>query len=149
MKVILKSDVKKVGSAGEIVEVAEGYGRNYLIPKGLAEPATAGNLNAAKEKAANDARRKAREEDEARLLARQLEKVEAHLSVRVGEGGRLFGAVTGKDVAAALKKDHGIELDKRKISLSAEVDGPGDYEATIRLHPKVTTKIAVRVAAAD
>lgn len=147
MKVILKEDVKKVGRAGEIVEVAEGYGRNFLIPKGLAEAATAGNLNVAKQKAVNAERKKAREEDESRLLASQLEKIEAHLTVRVGEGGRLFGSVTGKDVAEALERDHQIELDRRKITITPEVTGPGEYEATIKVHPKVVTKMKVYVAA--
>ena len=147
MKVILKEDVKKVGKAGEVVEVSEGYGRNFLLPKGLATEATAQNLNLAQQKAGAAAHKKAQEADEAKLLAAQLAKVEIAISVRVGEGGKLFGSVTGKDVAEALKKAHGIELDKRKITLSPEVTGPGDYEAVIRVHPEVTSRIKVRIAA--
>ena len=147
MKVILKEDVKKVGKAGEVVEVSEGYGRNFLLPKGLATEATAQNLNLAQQKAGAAAHKKAQEADEAKLLAAQLAKVEVAISVRVGEGGKLFGSVTGKDVAEALKKAHGIELDKRKITLSPEVTGPGDYEAVIRVHPEVTSRIKVRIAA--
>lgn len=147
MKVILKEDVKKVGKAGEVVEVSEGYGRNFLLPKGLAAEATAQNLNLAQQKAGAAAHKKAQEADEAKLLAAQLAKVEVAISVRVGEGGKLFGSVTGKDVAEALKKAHGIELDKRKITLSPEVTGPGDYEAVIRVHPEVTSRIKVRIAA--
>ena len=139
MKVILKEDVKKVGKAGEVVEVSEGYGRNFLLPKGLATEATAQNLNLAQQKAGAAAHKKAQEA--------QLAKVEVAISVRVGEGGKLFGSVTGKDVAEALKKAHGIELDKRKITLSPEVTGPGDYEAVIRVHPEVTSRIKVRIAA--
>ena len=146
-KVILKEDVKKVGKAGEVVEVSEGYGRNFLLPKGLATEATAQNLNLAQQKAGAAAHKKAQEADEAKLLAAQLAKVEVAISVRVGEGGKLFGSVTGKDVAEALKKAHGIELDKRKITLSPEVTGPGDYEAVIRVHPEVTSRIKVRIAA--
>lgn len=147
MKVILREDVKKVGKAGEVVEVSEGYGRNFLLPKGLAAEATAQNLNLAQQKAGAVAYKKAQEADEAKLLAAQLAKVEVTISVRVGEGGKLFGSVTGKDVAEALKKAHGIELDKRKITLSPEVTGPGDYEAVIRVHPEVTSRIKVRIAA--
>ena len=147
MKVILKEDVKKVGKAGEVVEVSEGYGRNFLLPKGLATEATAQNLNLAQQKAGAAAHKKAQEADEAKLLAAQLAKVEVAISVRVGEGGKLFGSVTGKDVAEDLKKAHGIELDKRKITLSPEVTGPGDYEAVIRVHPEVTSRIKVRIAA--
>lgn len=147
MKVILREDVKKVGKAGEVVEVSEGYGRNFLLPKGLAAEATAQNLNLAQQKAGAAAHKKAQEADEAKLLAAQLAKVEVAISVRVGEGGKLFGSVTGKDVAEALKKAHGIELDKRKITLSPEVTGPGDYEAVIRVHPEVTSRIKVRIAA--
>ena len=113
MKVILKEDVKKVGKAGEVVEVSEGYGRNFLLPKGLAAEATAQNLNLAQQKAGAAAHKKAQE----------------------------------ADVAEALKKAHGIELDKRKITLSPEVTGPGDYEAVIRVHPEVTSRIKVRIAA--
>lgn len=147
MKVILKADVKKVGKAGEIVEVAEGYGRNFLLPKGLAAEANAQNLNLARQKAGAAAHKKAQEADEARLLAAQLDKVEAVIPVRVGDGGKLFGSVTGKDVADALKKAHGIALDKRKIALSPEVTGPGEYEAVIKVHPEVTSRIKVRIVA--
>ena len=147
MKVILKEDVKKVGKAGEIVEVSEGYGRNFLLPKGLAAEANAKNLNLAKQKAGAAAHKKAQEADEARLLAAQLEKVEAVLTVRVGEGGKLFGSVTGKDVAEALQKAHDLTLDKRKITLSPEVTGPGDYEAVIKVHPEIQSTIKVLVVA--
>ena len=108
MKVILQKDVKNVGKAGEIVEVSEGYGRNFLLPKKLAVPATAANVNEAKQKAGSAARKKAQEADEAKLMAAQLAKVEVTIPVRVGDGGKLFGSVTGKDVAEALMRDHGI-----------------------------------------
>ena len=145
MKIILKQDVKKVGKAGEIVEVSEGYGRNFLLPKGLAEEASAQNLNIARQKAGAAARKKAQENDEAKLMAAQLRKVEVTIPVKVGENGKLFGSVTGKDVAEALQKGHAIAIDKRKITLSAEVDGPGDYEALIRLHPEITSTIRVHI----
>ena len=145
MKVILQQDVKSVGKKGEVIEVSEGYGRNFLLPKKLALPATAQNVNLAKQKAGSAAHRKAQEADEAKLLAAQLAKAEITIPVKVGEGGKLFGSVSGKDVAEALKKEHGVEIDKRKISIAQEVSGVGDYEAVIRLHSEASAKIAVHV----
>ena len=145
MKVILQKDVKNVGKAGEIVEVSEGYGRNFLLPRKLAMPATTANVNEAKQKAGSAAHRKAKEADEAKLMAAQLAKVEVTIPVRVGDGGKLFGSVTGKDVAEALNREHGITLEKRKIALSSEVTGVGEYEAVIRVHPELTSTIKVHV----
>ena len=147
MKVILQLDVKKVGSKGDIVEVSEGYGRNFLLPKKLAVEATAANLETAKQKANSAARKKQQATDEARLLAAQLEKVSVKVAVRIGEGGKLFGSVTGKDVADALAKGHGIDVDRRKISLKSEVTGAGEYEAVIKVHPEIQSTIRVLVVA--
>ena len=147
MKVILQQDVKKVGSKGNIVEVSEGYGRNFLLPKKLAVEATAANLETAKQKANSAARKKQQATDEARLLAAQLEKVSVKVAVRIGEGGKLFGSVTGKDVADALAKEHGIDVDRRKISLKSEVTGAGEYEAVIKVHPEIQSTIRVLVVA--
>ena len=137
MKVILQQDVKKVGNKGAVIEVSDGYGRNFLLPKKLAVEATAANLETAKQQAT----------DEARLLASQLEKVSVTVAVRIGEGGKLFGSVTGKDVADALAKDNGIELDRRKIALKSEVTGPGEYEAVVKVHPEIQSTIKVLVVA--
>ena len=147
MKVILQQDVKKVGSKGDIVEVSEGYGRNFLLPKKLAVEATAANLETAKQKANSAARKKQQATDEARLLAAQLEKVSVKVAVRIGEGGKLFGSVTGTDVADALAKEHGIDVDRRKISLKSEVTGAGEYEAVIKVHPEIQSTIRVLVVA--
>lgn len=147
MKVILQQDVKKVGSKGDVVEVSEGYGRNFLLPKKLAVEATAANLETAKQKANSAARKKQQAADEARLLAAQLEKVSVKVAVRIGEGGKLFGSVTGKDVADALAKEHGIDVDRRKISLKSEVTGAGEYEAVIKVHPEIQSTIRVLVIA--
>ena len=147
MKVILQQDIKKVGSKGDIVEVSEGYGRNFLLPKKLAVEATAANLETAKQKANSAARKKQQATDEARLLAAQLEKVSVKVAVRIGEGGKLFGSVTGKDVADALLAEHGIEADRRKIALKGEVTGTGEYEAVIKVHPEIQSTIGVVVVA--
>lgn len=146
MKVILEQDVKKLGKKGDIVEVAEGYGRNFLLPKGLAKPASAANVNVAQAQAAAKARREAMAADEARLMAAQLEKVTVSIPVKVGDGGKLYGSVTGKDVAEALKKQN-IDIDRRKIAIKGEVLGVGTYEAVIKIHPQVVSTIQVQVVA--
>ena len=141
MKVILTADVKKVGKAGEIVEVADGYGRNYLLARKLAKPATTENINQAKTNAATTARRKAQASDEARLLASQIEKLNLIIPVNVGKDGKLFGSVTAADIAAALKDINGLEVDKRKINLEQDVTGPGDYVANVKLEPGIAAKL--------
>ena len=145
MKVILQEDVKKVGAKGEVVEVSDGYGRNYLLPRKLAVEANAANLNSAKVKAENKARRARQEADEAKLLGAQLEKVTVKIPVKLGKDGKLFGSVGGSDVAKALKENHSLNVDKRKISVQGEVTGAGIYDAVIKLHPEVTTKIKIEV----
>ena len=146
MKVILTQDVKKLGNKGDIVEVQEGYGRNFLLPRKMAVVANSQSLNVAKQQAGSKARKEAQATDEAKLMAAQLEKVEVTIPVRMGEGGKLFGSVTGKDVAEALKKQN-IEVDKKKISIQGDVTGEGVYEAVIKVHPTITSKIKVNVVA--
>lgn len=147
MKVILQQDIKKVGNKGEIVEVSEGYGRNFLLPKKYAIEATAANMNVAKAKAGSAARKKAQDTDEAKLMAAQLSKISVQIPVKIGANGRLFGSVTGKDVAEVLKKQHNIDIDKRKISLKSEVTGTGSYDAVIKVHPEITSTIKIEIVA--
>lgn len=147
MKVILQQDIKKVGNKGDIVEVSEGYGRNFLLPKKYAIEANAANMNVAKAKAGSAARKKAQDTDEAKLMAAQLSKISVTIPVKIGANGRLFGSVTGKDVADVLKKQHNIDIDKRKISLKTEVTGTGTYEAVIKVHPEITSTIKVEIVA--
>ncbi len=146
MKVILQQDVKKLGKKGDIVEVSEGYGRNFLLPRKAAVLANAENMNVAKAQAGSKARKEAMAADEAKLMAAQLEKVSVTIPVKIGENGKLFGSVTGKDVADALKKEK-IDIDRRKISIKGEVTGIGEYEAVIKVHPTITSTIKVNVVA--
>jgi len=146
MKVILLQDVKKIGKKGEIVEVSDGYGRNYLLPRKLAAAATSQNLNVAKAQEGSKKRREAMAADEAKLMAAQLKQVEVTIPVKIGAGGKLFGSVTGKDVAEALARQN-IDIDKRKITIKGEVPGEGVYDAVIKVHPTITSTIKVKVVA--
>ena len=146
MKVILQQDVKKLGKKGDVVEVSEGYGRNFLLPRKAAVLANAENMNVAKAQAGSKARKEAMATDEAKLMAAQLEKVSVTIPVKIGENGKLFGSVTGKDVADALKKEK-IDIDRRKITIKGDVTGVGEYEAVIKVHPSITSTIKVNVVA--
>lgn len=147
MKVILQQEVKKLGKKGDVVEVSEGYARNFLLPKNYAVAASATNLNAATLKRQSEERKRKQAADEARLMAAQLSKIEVTIPVKTGEGGKLFGSVSGKDIADVLKKNHNIDIDCRKIELKDGIKGLGDYEAVIRVHPEIASKIKVHVIA--
>ena len=142
MKVILLQDIKSLGKKGDIVETAEGYGRNYLLPRKLAKEASAANLNQA-----NAARRAAQKKDEATVLAAQIEKVTVTLKVRVGDNGKMFGSVASKDVAEALIEQTKLDIDRRKIELKTPVKGLGNYMAVAKLHPEIAADFAVVVEA--
>jgi large subunit ribosomal protein L9 len=147
MKVILQQEVKNLGKKGDVIETSEGYARNYLLPKKLAIPATAGNVNAAAQQKENEARKAKRLLDEAKLHAAQLAKLKVTVAVKTGDGGRLFGSVTSKDIADALKNQHGVDLDKRKIELKDALKALGTYPVTIKLHPEASAQIEVEVTA--
>ena len=147
MKVILQQEVKKVGKKGDVIEVSEGYARNYLLPRKLAVPAADANVNAAVLQKTAEERRQQRILEEAQVLAAQMAKIEVSIGVKTGEGGRLFGSVTGKDIADALKAKHNIDIDKRKIELKDTIKSLGSYPVPIKLHPEVSTQITVHIIA--
>jgi large subunit ribosomal protein L9 len=147
MKVILQEEVKKLGKKGDVIEVSEGYARNFLLPKKLAVEATATNVNSITQQKASEARKQQRAIDEAKLMAAQLSKLEVTIAVKTGEGGKLFGAVTVKDIADALNAQHKIELDKRKLELKEAIKATGTYPVTIKVHPEITSRIQVHIIA--
>lgn len=147
MKVILLQDIKNVGKKGEIKEVAEGYGRNYLLPRKLVKEATSANLNQARKDQATAAHRAAKARDEAIVLKSQLEKLTVTMKVRVGENGKMFGSVTSKDVAEALIRQTGLDIDRRKIELKNPVKGLGEYTAVAKLYTDITAAFSVMVEA--
>lgn len=145
MKVILLQDVKSVGKKGEIVEVAEGYGRNFLLPKKMAKEATTANVNQAKKDQATAAHRAAQAKDEAIVLGAQIEKVVVKMTMRVGENGKVFGSINSKDVAEALVKQTGLDIDRRKVELKNAIKNLGEYTAVAKLHTDVTAQFKVMV----
>ena len=146
MKVILKQDVEKLGKVGDIVKVAPGYGRNYLIPKQVALEATPGNIKIAEMEKLAHARRDHREKESATILARDIVKQTVVIQRKAGEGGVLYGSVTSLDIADFLIT-HKIDIDKRKIQLEDPIKTLGEYQVPIRLHREVTVAIKVIVEA--
>jgi large subunit ribosomal protein L9 len=144
MEVILKEDVANLGLRGEVVKVADGYGRNYLLPRKLAMQATEANKAVIEQMKAAAERRSASEKAQAEVLVTKLEPVVLSFTRKAGEQGHLFGSVTSADVAAELAA-HGFEIDRRKIQLSEPLKSLGDYTVAIRLHREVTARVRVKV----
>lgn len=145
MKVILTEDVKKVGKKGEILEVKDGYARNALLPKGLAVEANNVNLNQRKLEQKAEDKRKQQELDEANEIKEKLEGKSISIGIKTGEGGRVFGSVTSKEIAEAMKEAFGVKIDKKKIQLSDPIKSLGSTHVTIKLHQKVSAKVTVAV----
>lgn len=148
MKVILLQDVKGTGKKGEVKEVAEGYGRNYLIPKKLAIPATDSNLKILQNQKKQEARKKEEEWKQAKKLAEELEKVKVVIAAKAGNGGRLFGAISSKQIVEELKKQYQLKIDKKKLQLQEPIRTLGVTKVPVKLHPKVTVTFDVQVTEA-
>ena len=145
MKVIFNTDVRGQGKKGEMKEVSDGYARNYLMPRGLASPATADAVNALKLKEKATAAQIAKEKAAAEENAKRLSGVVVQISARAGQGGRLFGAVTSQEIAEALREQHGIEIEKNKIVQAEPIKQFGSYEVKAKLGYEVSGTINVLV----
>ena len=145
MKVILLQDVKSLGKKGEIVNVNDGYARNFILPKKLGIEATPKNLNDLKLQKANEARLAAEQLAAAKELAAQLEKSSITVSIKAGEGGKAFGSVSSKEIASAIASQLSLDIDKKKLVLPEPLKTFGVHEVPIKLHKEVTGKLAVKV----
>ncbi|WP_152399731.1 50S ribosomal protein L9 [Paenibacillus cellulositrophicus] len=144
MKVIFIKDVKGQGKKGDIKDISEGYATNFLIPRGLARVATEGNMKTLENQNAAEQKRKEQEKEEAQVLGKKLEEMTVQLKAKAGEGGRLFGAITSKQIADALSQQ-GIKIDKRKIELDEPIRTLGVTQMTVKLHSDVKATLKVQV----
>lgn len=144
MKVILIKDVKGSGKAGDLINVADGYGRNFLVAKGFAVEATAKNINELNGKKASEQHKLDVEKAENLSVKEKLGDKIVSISAKAGQGGKLFGAITAGNVADAVKKEYGVSLDKKKITLSSEIKAFGSYTAEVKLSQGVSFKMTVK-----
>ncbi|MDO4618489.1 MAG: 50S ribosomal protein L9 [Clostridia bacterium] len=145
MKVILSQDIKGQGKKGQLVEVSDGYARNFLLPKGLAKEATNENLNVMHGKQEAEAYRKQMALDEANALSEKLKTISVTIKAKAGDNGKLFGSVTSKEVVEELLKQHHIKLDKKKLNLPDGIKALGTTDVEVKLHPGVTGIVKVKV----
>lgn len=146
MIVILIKDVKGTGKAGEIVKVSDGYARNMLIPKGIAKEATEGNVRSLEKQKAIAAQKAADEKAVATVTAEKIAEATVEIKAKGGEGGRLFGSVTSKDIAEALSRQADIHVDKKKIQLDNPIKTVGEMAVDIKIYPEVTATLKVKVS---
>ena len=145
MKVILLQDVKSLGKKGEIVNVNDGYARNFILPKKYGVEATGKNLNDLKLQKNNEKKVAQENLEAAKKLASELAEGQVELSIKVGEGGRAFGSVSSKEIAAAVKEQMNLEVDKKKIQLKEAIKSLGTHMVAVKLHPEVTAELKVVV----
>ncbi|KJS03445.1 MAG: 50S ribosomal protein L9 [Peptococcaceae bacterium BRH_c4a] len=145
MKVVLLQDVKGQGKKGDVITVAEGYARNFLLPRNLGVEASDGKLKELAQQKDAHQRKKNKEEEDARKTASRLEGIRVLVKSKVGEGGKLFGAVNNKDISENLARQHGIDIDKKKILLKDPIKTKGEFPVTVKLHPAVQANINVIV----
>ena len=144
MKVILLQDVKKMGKKCDVIEASDGYARNYLFPRKLAEEATANALHVVNAKKENERKKKLAELEAAQKLAAELKGKEVTINAKAGDNGRLFGAITNKDVAEVINSQFNLSIDKKKIVVNT-IKVAGTYEVEVKLYPEVSTKMKVNI----
>mgnify|MGYP001165858542 FL=1 len=145
MKVILLQDGKSLGKKGEIVNVNDGYARNFILPKKLGLEANGKNMNDLKLQKNNEAKVAKEHLEAAKELAKQLEAGKVEVAIKVGEGGKVFGSVSNKEIAAEVKKQLGLEIDKKKVQLKDALKTLGTHKVPVKLHPEVTAEVTVEV----
>lgn len=149
MKVILSQDIKGTGKKGDILNVSDGFARNYLFPRNLAVEATAGNLNAIQQKKDSEAHRKAVNEQAAREIAGRVKEMTVDIRVKAGKDGKLFGSVTGKEISDALLAQHYIEVDRRKIEMDDALKTTGLHEVKLKLFAGISATLKVNIIAGE
>lgn len=145
MKVILKEDVKSLGKKGQIVEVSDGYARNFILKKGKGVEATSKNLNDLKLQKANEDKIAQENYEAAQELGKKIEAGQIQVSIKTGEGGKAFGSVSSKEIAEEAKSQLGLDIDKKKIQLKETIKTLGTHNVPVKLHPKVTVELKVVV----
>jgi large subunit ribosomal protein L9 len=145
MKVILKKDVKALGKSGEVKEVADGYARNYLFPRGLAIEATSGNLKVVSDQKEQVVKKEQKEASEAQQVAERLKGAAVQIKTKAGEGGRLFGSITAKEVAEAINSTFKLTIDKRKLEIDDTIKTLGSHPVKLHLYKGVVTEVTVNV----
>lgn len=145
MKVILTEDVKALGKKGDIVEVSDGYARNFILKTKKGVEANNKNMNELKLKRANDEKQAKEQYEAAKALGEQINAGKIEMSIKTGEGGKAFGSISSKEIAIAVKEQLGLEIDKKKIQLKETIKTLGVQEVPVKLHPKVTAKLKVNV----
>lgn len=148
MKVILLEDVKKVGKKGEIVDVSDGYARNFIFKKNLGKEATAQTINDAKMKNAADKRHRAEELAAAQELGGRMKEMSLTVSMKAGENGKTFGSISTKEIVKAAKEQLNLEIDKKKLVIKEPIKSLGNHVIKVKLHPKVTSELTIKVVAA-
>lgn len=145
MKVILLEDVKSLGKKGEVVNVSDGYAKNFLITRKLGLEATSKNLNDLKLQKAHEEKLAQQIYEEAVAFAEEVKKMEVKTTLKTGEGGRVFGSISTKEISAEVKKQYQVEIDKKKMQLQEPIRSLGVHRVPVRLHPKVVTELKVKV----
>lgn len=145
MKVILLEDVKALGKKGEIVNVNDGYARNFILPKKLGIEANGKNMNDLKLQKNNEAKIAKEQLEAAKELGKKLEEGKVEVTIKVGEGGKVFGSVSSKEIATAVKEQMGLDIDKKKVQLKEVLKTLGTHKVAVKLHPEVTAEVTVQV----